>query len=275
MGLVVHRATLEFGPGLNLIYGASECGKSFVVEAIDFMLGGKPPLRDIPERNGYDRIFLGLETLGGEQFTLLRSVEGGAFRAFPGLHLLPPAEGVEAVELADQHNEKNFNNLSMYLLRRCGLDGRRVRKNRQGDTNSLSFRNLARLLIVDETEIIAQRSPLTDGNPTSDTPNFATFKLLLTGVDDSALVPNRPKGDEEQSREAQLELLDQLLDEHRERLAELTKDPKDLENQLQRLDGTLSQHTQQLAMSEGEYRDLGGSPPRDAEKTRGGAGPPR
>jgi hypothetical protein len=249
-------ATLEFGPGLNVLYGASESGKSFVVEAIDFMLGGKQQLRDIPERIGYDRIFLGLETLAGEQFTLLRSADGGAFRAFPGLHVGPPAEGLEPVELADQHSEKNYNNLSMYLLQRCGMDGKRVRKNKQGETNSLSFRNLARLLIVDETEIIAQRSPLSDGNPTADTPNFATFKLLLTGVDDIALVPNKPKGPEEQSRDAQLDLLDQLLDEHRERLAELTKDPDDLEGQLQRLDGSLAQHSNQLATTDAEYRNL-------------------
>ena len=251
-------AALEFGAGLNVIYGASECGKSFVVEAIDFMLGGKQQLRDIPERIGYDRIFLALETLTGEQFTLLRSVDGGAFRAFPGLHLEPPAEGVEAVELADQHNEKNYGNLSMYLLRRCDMDGKRVRKNKQGETNSLSFRNLARLLIVNETEIIAQRSPLSDGNPTADTPNFAAFKLLLTGVDDSALVSNKPKTSEDQSREAQLDLLDQLIDEHRQRLAELTKEPDGLEDQLQRLDGTLSQHASQLATTEAQYRDLAG-----------------
>ncbi|HYW37359.1 MAG TPA: AAA family ATPase [Terriglobales bacterium] len=249
-------AALDFGPGLNVIYGASECGKSFVVEAIDFMLGGKQHLRDIPERVGYDRILMGLETLAGEQFTLLRSVDGGAFRAFSGLHVQPPAEGVEAVELADQHSEKNYVNLSMYLLQRCAMDGKRVRKNKQGETNSLSFRNLARLLIVDETEIIAQRSPLSDGNPTADTPNFATFKLLLTGVDDVALVPNKPKGPEDQSKEAQLELLDQLIDEHRERLAELTKDPDDLEDQLQRLEGSLSQHENQLATTDAEYRGL-------------------
>jgi len=40
-------ASLSFGPGLNVIYGASEVGKSFVVEAVDFMLGGRGPLRDI------------------------------------------------------------------------------------------------------------------------------------------------------------------------------------------------------------------------------------
>ena len=49
-------ATVTFGYGLNVIYGASNTGKSFIVEAIDFMLGGKPPLRDIPERVGYDRL---------------------------------------------------------------------------------------------------------------------------------------------------------------------------------------------------------------------------
>jgi septal ring factor EnvC (AmiA/AmiB activator) len=248
-------AALEFGPGLNVIYGASGCGKSFVVEAIDFMLGGKQQW-DIPERVGYDRALLGLETLAGEQFTLSRSVAGGAFRAYFGLHFQPPAEGVEAIELADQHSEKNYTNLSMYLLQRCAMDRKRVRKNKQGETNSLSFRNLARLLIVDENEIIAQRSPLSDGNPTADTPNFATFKLLLTGVDDAALVSNKPKGPEEQSREAQLDLLDQLIDEHRERLAELTKDPDDLESQLQRLETSLSQHESQLAATDSEYRGL-------------------
>jgi hypothetical protein len=249
-------ASLSFGPGLNVIYGASEAGKSFVVEAVDFMLGGRGPLRDIPERVGYDRVLLGMETLSGEQFTLLRSAEGGAFRAYEGLHIEPPTEGVESIELAEQHSDKNETNLSTYLLQRCALGGMRVRKNKHNDTISLSFRNLARLIIVDETEIMARRSPLSDGNPVADTPNFATFKLLLTGVDDSALVPNKPKGPEEQSREIQLELLDQLLEDYRERLKALAKNPDELEDQLKRLDRTLAQHGEQLATTESQYRTL-------------------
>lgn len=62
-------ASIEFGPQLNVIYGASNTGKSFVVEAIDFMLGGQGPLRDIPERVGYDRVILAVETLDGDSFT--------------------------------------------------------------------------------------------------------------------------------------------------------------------------------------------------------------
>jgi hypothetical protein len=248
-------AALEFGPGLNVIFGASDTGKSFAVEAIDFMLGGKPTLRDFPERVGYDRILLGMETLSGESFTLSRSVDGSAFKVFDGLLAAPPPEAVEGRELADIHNEKNSNNLSMFLLERCALAGKRVRRNQQGDTNSLSFRNLARLMIVTETEITEQRSPLADGNPTANTPNFATFRLLLTGVDDSALVSAKPKSGEDQSREAQLELLDQLLDQYREQLKEIAKAPEELEDQLQKIETTLGQHGKQLSSTEADYRD--------------------
>jgi AAA domain-containing protein len=247
-------ATVKFGPGLNVIYGASETGKSFVVEAIDFMLGGKPPLRDIPQRVGYDRVLLGFETIAGQQHTLLRSADGGSFRAYPGLHLDPPKDDSSARSLSAQHSDKNANNLSSFMLEQCELAGKRVRTNKRGDTNSLSFRNIARLVIVTETEITEQRSPLSDGNPLSETPNFATFKLLLTGVDDSALVKTNRAQD--QSRDAQLELLDLLLDEYRKRIDEMTESPKELEDQLQRLEASIAVQAASLTATEADYRRL-------------------
>ena len=54
---------MEFDAGLNVVYGASDTGKSFIVDSIDFMLGGKGPLRHFVEREGYDRILLAIETL--------------------------------------------------------------------------------------------------------------------------------------------------------------------------------------------------------------------
>lgn len=258
-------AAVSFGAGLNVIYGASETGKSFIVEALDFMLGGGQGLRDIGERIGYDRILLGLESIGGEQFTIQRSTEGGNFLLYPGLHEAVPGADVQATELADQHSEKSSGNLSTFLLTHCGLAGKRVRKNSRGETNSLSFRYLARLVIVDENEIMAQRSPLSDGNPTADTPNFATFKVLLTGVDDSALVSRMANTPEDQSREAQMELLDKLVDDYRDRLKELTKDPKDLGGQLERIDASLNEHAFLLSTTESDYRELS-SQRRDLRK---------
>jgi hypothetical protein len=251
-------AMVSFGPGLNVIYGASETGKSFIVEAIDFMLGGRPPLRDIPERIGYDRILMGVETLDGGTFTLQRSVDGGRFRVFSELHFASPAEVGGAQELSEVHSDRSTDNLSTFLLEKCQLAHKRLRRNKRGDTNSLSFRHLARLVIVTETEITEQRSPLKDGNPTADTPNFATFKLLLTGVDDSALVASAVTTPEDQTREAQAQLLDQLIEEYRERLKEIAARPKELEDQLARIEGSLQQQTEQLSVTESEYRSAAG-----------------
>lgn len=247
-----------FGPGLNVIYGASNTGKSFIVEAIDFMLGGKLPLRDIPERVGYDIVLLGIETLDGKSFTLLRSMDGGGFRLYDGLHQTPPATDISYKQLDDKHSEKNDSNLSSFLLKLCGLGGKRVRKNFRNETNSLSFRNIARLMIVDETEITQQSSPLFDGNPTANTSNLATFRLLLTGMDDSALVANNKSDPEELSREAQLHLLDQLLDDHRGRLKELTKSPQELGDQLERIETSLRQQAAQVNTTEAEFQKAAG-----------------
>jgi hypothetical protein len=253
-GPVRTSALIEFGPGLNVIYGASNTGKSFIVNTIDFMLGGRGPVRDIPERIGYAEVLLAVETLSGDEFTIRRSVEGGAFRVYDGLYGATLPEG-DGRTLAEQHSDRNDDNLSAFLLKQLDLSGRRIRRNKRGDTNSLSFRNVARLLIVDEEEIIQQRSPLSDGNVIADTPNTATFKLLLTGVDDSALQAAQPKSPEEQTRGAQLELLDQLIDDYRRQVKELAGPREELEDQLGRLDETMSAQGEQLAITEAEYRD--------------------
>jgi hypothetical protein len=252
------KASVTFGSGLNVLYGASDTGKSFVVEAIDFMLGGKPPLREVTERIGYDRILLGIETLTGESFTILRSVDGGGFRLYTGLYEDLPGDEVPAKELSEKHSDKSTDNLSAFLLSYCDLSNKRVRRNVRGDTNSLSFRNIARLLIVTETEITQQRSPLSDGNAVSDTSNLSTFRLLLTGVDDSALLVNTQREPEELSRDAQLQLLNQLLDDYRDKLKKLTKSPDELTQQLQKIDISLMQHMEQLNATEAEFQKEAG-----------------
>ena len=249
-------AVVTFGPGLNVIHGASNTGKSFVVEAIDFMLGGKGPLTDIPERVGYDRVMLSIENVTtGEEYTLFRSHEGGAFKLFNGSFAeeLPEDEGAT---LADTHNERNTDNLSAWLLDKLGMAGSRIRKNKNNDTVSLSFRNLARLAIVNEEEIIQKRSPLADGNYTADTANFSAFKYLLTGTDDSALVSLRKTTPEETSREAQIDLLDDLIKNYQRQVRDIAGKPAELEEQDEKLGSALEVKAQQLSLVEGTFKNL-------------------
>ena len=78
-------AEINFGSGLNLIYGPSNTGKSSVLDGIDFMLGKEKPLKELPEHEGYDQIYLGVEFSNSECFTFVRSIEGGDFECFEGL----------------------------------------------------------------------------------------------------------------------------------------------------------------------------------------------
>lgn len=246
-------ATVRFEPGFNVVYGASDTGKSFILDSIDYMLGGRGPLRDFPEREGYDRVLLGLSSTSGSSFTLQRSTAGGGFLMVEGLHETDfPQQG--ASELREAHDDRKDDNLSRYLLKTIGLVDRRIRRNKLNETNSLSFRNLARLAIVDEEEIIQKRSPLSDGNLVADTPNTATFKLLLTGVDDSALIPIR-SSPQEHSRAGQLELLGQLIADNQAKIRNLSGPPKQLEDQDQKLEESMRGRLQALVAHENEYKD--------------------
>ena len=247
-------ASVRFEPSFNVVYGASDTGKSFILDSIDFMLGGKGPLRDFPEREGYDRVLLGMQSTFGESFTLQRSAAGGGFLMVGGLHEADfPHEGT--TELREQHDERKDDNLSRFLLKKIGLSDKRIRRNKLNETNSLSFRNLARLAIVDEEEIIQKRSPLSDGNLVADTPNTATFKLLLTGVDDSALVAAR-SSPQEHSRAGQIELLGQLIADNQAKIRNLSGPPKQLEEQDQRLEETIRSRFQLLSAQESEFKDV-------------------
>ncbi|MGW3304586.1 hypothetical protein [Streptomyces rubiginosohelvolus] len=66
-------AAVEFSPGLTVIYGASDTGKSYVEEAVDYMLGASE-LKSIPEDDGYTRILLGLRVSDGRSLTLSRAI---------------------------------------------------------------------------------------------------------------------------------------------------------------------------------------------------------
>ncbi|MGA8941057.1 MAG: hypothetical protein WB439_17975 [Acidobacteriaceae bacterium] len=246
-------ATLEFGPGLNVIYGASESGKSFVLEAIDFMFGAKGPLRDIPERVGYDRIWLGLQT-GDEFYTLMRSTNGGNFELHQGL--IRAAPETPGVVLAAKHSAASDENVSAFLLKRIGLRDMRIRKNAEGETNSLSFRTVAHLCIVNETDIQKQNSPVETGETVTKTPEWSTFKLLLTGVDDSALVTIAKDPAQEQARSGKLEVLNELILEYKRRLGEQIDEPQELDDQYQRLQATITQAQHAMRATEAEYQTL-------------------
>jgi hypothetical protein len=178
----------------------------------------------------------------------------GQFRCYSGLHQSTPANA-SATVLAPKHSATKDNNVSAFLLRKIGLHKKRVRKNAAGDTNALSFRNLAPLTLISEGDIQKQGSPIETGQVINRTLEMSVFKLLLTGVDDSAVVPEPRDQSERLSRSAKIEVIDELLLDYRERLTALVgeDDEQDLNTQLAEVEEGLAKERASLDATEQAY----------------------
>lgn len=238
---------IEFSAGLNVICGASDTGKSFLAEAIDYMLGGST-LREIPELVPYAEIVLDLDTVSGESWRLQRATSGGNFK----LAHLGDSQGSPVV-LKQSHAHDSADNVSGFLLDKIGLLGRRILKSgTKGTTQSLSFRNLARLVIVQEGEIQQRGSPFWGGQYTLKTAELATVKLLLTGVDDSAVVAaTSPEPDSSQ----QLALIDELIADLQSDVADVGIDEGELNEQMDRLAETIEAEREGLEYAQAALRE--------------------
>lgn len=239
---------LNFNAGVNVICGASDTGKSFLAESIDFMLGGSD-LREITERAKYAEIEFDLNIGEDGDWRLRRSISGGNFNLV-GLGDPNAAETV----LKQNHAHGKTDNLSGFLLEKLGLLGKRVLKSsRKGTTQSLSFRNLARLVIVQEGEIQQRGSPFWGGQYTTKTAELATIKLLLTGIDDSAVVSTVDGGPD---NARQISLIDELLADIATEIEDVGEDRDELSSQLERLESSIEERRESLKAAQRQLDGL-------------------
>lgn len=200
---------LALEDGLNILFGASNTGKSFALKALNFMFGGSKPLPGIDELAPYDTAWLGLRLSDGAEVTLSRSVSGHGFMVYPGL---VTARREDGFALSADHDPKSECNLSMYLLGLLGLRGKVLVRNANGEKDSLSFRHLAPYLFTSEETIISERSPiLASGQHVSATVERNVFKLLLSGIDDGAVVPSLPPKTQAAVKAGKIELVDEWI----------------------------------------------------------------
>ncbi|GJE44628.1 hypothetical protein [Methylobacterium soli] len=238
-------AGLHFAPGLNIVYGASNTGKSFICKSIDYMLGSSRPLPDIDERRGYNGIVLGLLLPGSREVTLYRSTLGGDYLLFEGLHEERPGN-ITGTPLHSEHDAKSNDNLSNYLLTTLGLEGKMIARNANGEKESLSLRHLMRFLIVDETAIIDERSPILSGQYVTDTVERNVFRILLTGRDDSAVVSTMKPALRKARVTGQIDLVDEMIAGLDEELGEDHPTRAELMQQTERLGATLATHQHEM-----------------------------
>ncbi len=233
-------ATVEFSPGLTVIYGASERGKSYVEKSVDYMLGASE-LKPIPEDKGYSRILLGLRADDGRVLTLSRGLADSTIDVFNSdLRKLTTAPA--DATLSFKHSPTSQRNISRYLLKLLGIDGLKILRNSRGEVRLLNFRDLARLSVINDSRMGGERSPvLTTGLPQNETGEKSVLKLLLTGQDEP-VGPTAPGTVEKKVGKGQVEILDRLIDDNRAKLT-IAANQSELREQLSRLQSSLDNAT--------------------------------
>uniref|UniRef100_A0A9E8A469 Rad50/SbcC-type AAA domain-containing protein n=1 Tax=Bosea sp. NBC_00436 TaxID=2969620 RepID=A0A9E8A469_9HYPH len=201
--------TLTFGEHINVVWGASNSGKSYIVKALDFMSGAKTPLPPITEAQGYDKCWLELELPVTGTVTLERAMKGGDF----GLHLgsvEPDSAGRPDRTLSWDHRSKG-ESISGFLLGELGLGAKEIARTLTGDKNAFTFRHYAAFVYTEETNMMGEWSPIRISDRSGETFDKNVLKFILTGVDDSAIVTTQNPDSQRTANSGKIEIIDEML----------------------------------------------------------------
>jgi hypothetical protein len=247
-------AVLKFTKGLNVISGASDTGKSYLVHCLNFMTGAKDPPKSVPESEGYETLWLEITTWAGSSFTLERSLRGKDFRLYScGIDDVDSETESEVLKEA-QATKKN-RSISQFFLELIGCEHLKLRKNAEGKLKSGSFRDFAHLSIIIEERIYTEGSPVrATGQYTLKTSEESFFRYLLTGIDDGSVVTSEDEGETEGHRQARIDAIEDIIETTEQTLNELVDDPDEVSDQLKRLRNSILQSTTAIALNRDRLR---------------------
>lgn len=125
-------AEVTFRPGLNVISGPSDTGKTFILQCIDYVLGAQNPPDELPEAEGYQKLVLEINAVSnGSRYVLDRALRGG------DITITHPDGKTE--EVRGQHAANRSDTVSHFLLLLSGLSEKYIRTNSRGKNTAPQF----------------------------------------------------------------------------------------------------------------------------------------
>jgi hypothetical protein len=183
-------AIIKLDNSLNVISGPSNTGKSYIFQCMDFMLGAQSKPKPIQESTGYEKMLLNLVTYEGKEYTIIRDLFDSKIEFIEGS--VEEYGKIAPQELKAQKGSSREENISGFLLSLINLKGCQLKKNDSNEKKEISFRNLRKICLVNEEEVISESSPIYTGQYTEKTMETSLFKLLLSGRDDDELETIEP-----------------------------------------------------------------------------------
>lgn len=178
-------AILNFEEGLNVIAGASDTGKSFAFDCINYGFGASNVPALPPEAKGYNSVYLELEALNKDVFTIRRDFndKNNAYWIYSKFDDINTDTSFEKIK-AESKTDKN---ISEKILSICGCNYENLlKKIPTGETKKFTFRDFVPLIMVNEGRITQKYSPVHRTSPRGNTfavSEWTAFQTIITGED--------------------------------------------------------------------------------------------
>ncbi|NOV84268.1 DNA repair exonuclease SbcCD ATPase subunit [Clostridium saccharobutylicum] len=223
-GIDKDSAEIRLFKGLNVISGASDTGKTYIFECINFALGSKDVPRAIDE--GYNEIYIEIETYKGEIVTIKRNLSDK--KMFLYKCTFNTIDTNAPVEIKQKHDENKKNNISTILLNICNVDYKKILATKKGTFENFTFRDIAHLTMLNEESVISKASIIYSGKGGfKKTRNESVFKTIVTGIDDSSSIIDCDPTSRKIGIQAKIEIIDKFISDTVKEIEELEKHIRD------------------------------------------------
>ncbi|MDD3307948.1 MAG: AAA family ATPase [Acetobacterium sp.] len=185
-----NKSTINFKPGLNLIIGPSNTGKSLIFDCIDYVFGFTPksdrPSKIVDNNYGYEKITLYLVTASGT--VVLERTIGDAKISVSGSDT--------TIEHGTYSTSKSARkNINAVFLKLLGIhEPHEILSSQAGKTQALTWRSILHLFFMRQADIARETSALIAPGGYGKTASPAALLYLLTGQDaDNLEKPENPE----------------------------------------------------------------------------------
>ncbi|NQY28591.1 MAG: hypothetical protein HRT69_03880, partial [Flavobacteriaceae bacterium] len=208
IGQSVENASIVFKKGVNIITGPSNVGKSYIFQCLNYMFGASKPPKLIKESRAYEFIYLEISDSKNAPFTLLSDLKGGNFKLYNST--IDEIKETDEFEILNRkHNPNSEKTISAFLLKKNNLIGKKVRTNQKGKTRQISYRDIVKFSMINETRITTEDSIIVHNNRDK-TIESNVLKLIATGNDDSTIIESLSEN-QIANRKGKLEILKEFI----------------------------------------------------------------
>lgn len=245
---------VELSNGINIIYGPSNTGKTYIVKCIDYMFGSDKEPIDIS--TGYQFVKIIVKTKNGK-LTMSRKIGENK------IELSSTDKNISSGKYNTKASRNNYHKtINSIWLSLIGINEMHlIISNENFKKQILSWRTFSHMFILTETKIISEYSTFLSGHDTSNTATISSLIFLLSGKDYAESETKDSKEIKDAKKKAVKEYINKELFRLSERNQELLAQEKeaintDIELEVEEIMSKIAEHERQINESIDENQKI-------------------